>query len=181
MLFRQCLPPGPFHKGPAGPGKNPTEVQTKKIYDQEYKEVIARIENSLDLFLQGMAYQMILMSLLNPEIVLPPKVFREREGLPEVPPGHIPQPRDYMFDGTQGLVDLSWEQRVLVIQQDDIDKNPLYNQYPYQEADNYNDEGEEMEVDDRMPGNAGDACVAAGLSPAKYPGDPEKREVKDKS
>ena len=86
-----------------------------------------------------------------------------------------------MFDGTQGLVDLSWEQWVLVIQQDDIDKNPLYNQYPYQEADNYNDEGEEMEVDDQMPGNAGDARVAAGLSPAKYPGDPEKREVKDKS
>ena len=58
-------------------GKNLTEAQTKKIYDQEYKEVIARIENSLDLSLQGTAYQMIPTSLLNPEIVLSPKVFWE--------------------------------------------------------------------------------------------------------
>ena len=63
-------------------GKNPTEVQTKRVYDQEYEEVIAQIENSLDLSLQGTAYQMIPMSLLNPEIVLPPKVFRERRGPP---------------------------------------------------------------------------------------------------
>ena len=58
-------------------GKNPTEAQTKRVYDQEYEEVIAWIENSLDLSLQGMAYQMIPTSLLNPEIVLPPKVFQE--------------------------------------------------------------------------------------------------------
>ena len=56
-------------------GKNPTEAQTKRVYNQEYEEVIAQIENSLDLSLQGMAYQMIPTSLLNPEIVLPPKVF----------------------------------------------------------------------------------------------------------
>ena len=73
-------------------GKNPTEAQTKRVYDQEYKESIARIKNSLDLSLQGMAYQMIPTSLLNPEIVLPLKEFREREGLPEVPLGRIPQP-----------------------------------------------------------------------------------------
>ena len=58
-------------------GKNPTEVQTKKVYDQEYEEVIAQIKNSLDLSLQGTVYQMIPTSLLNPEIVLPPKVFQE--------------------------------------------------------------------------------------------------------
>ena len=57
----------------------------KQVYDQEYEELIARVENSLDLSLQGMAYQMIPMSLLNPEVVLPPKEFREREGLPESP------------------------------------------------------------------------------------------------
>ena len=66
-----------------------------------------------------------------------------------------------MFDGAQGLIDVSWEQRVPVIQQDEIDKNPLYTQYPYQEADEYDDEEEEMEVDDRMPGNARDAHMAA--------------------
>ena len=59
-----------------------------------------------------------------------------------------------MFDGTQGLVDLSWEQWVPLIQLDDVYKDPLYNQYPYQEADDYDDDEEEMEIDDRMPGNA---------------------------
>ena len=66
-----------------------------------------------------------------------------------------------MFDSTQGLVDISWEQRVPLIQLDDMDKDPLYNQYPYQEADDYDDEEEEMEIDDRMPGNTGDARMAA--------------------
>ena len=42
-----------------------------------------------------------------------------------------------------------------------MDKDPLYNQYPYQEADDYDDEEEEMEIDNRMPGNAGDARMAA--------------------
>ena len=135
-------------------GKNP-----KKVYDQEYEELIA--ENSLDLSLEGTAYPMVLTSLLNLEIVLPPKTFRELRGLLEVPPGCMPKPREYVFDGAHGLVDLSWEQRVPLIQQDDIDKNPLYNQYPYQEADDYDDEEEEMEIDDRMPGNARDARVAA--------------------
>ena len=141
-------------------GKNLTEVQTKRVYDQEYEELIAQIKNSLDLSLQGMVYQMIPMLLLNPEIVLPPKEFREQEGLPEVPPGHIAQPRYFMFDGAQGLVDISWEQRVPLIQLDDMDKDPLYNQYPYQEANDYDDDEEEMEIDDRMPGNAGDAHMA---------------------
>ena len=141
-------------------GKNPTEAQTKRVYDQEYEEVIARIENSLDLSLQGMVYQMIPTSLLNPKIVLPPKVFREREGLPEVPLDCIPQPLYYMFDGAQGLVDLSWEQWVPLIQPDDVNKDPLYNQYPYEEADDYHDKEEEMEIDDRMLGNAGDTRLA---------------------
>ena len=82
-------------------GKNPTKVQTKTIYDQEYEEVIARIENSLDLSHQGMAYPVVPTSLLNPEIVLPPRVFREQRGLLEVPPSHKPQPRDYTLDRAQ--------------------------------------------------------------------------------
>ena len=130
------------------------------MYDQEYEELIAQIENSLDLSLQGTAYQMIPMSLLNPEIVLPPKVFQEREGMPEVPPGRIPQPQSHTYDGAQGLVDLSWEQRAPVIEQDEIDKNPLYNKYLYQEVDDDDEEEEEMEVNKRMPDNAGDARAA---------------------
>ena len=57
-----------YHQGqfigdlPAGTRIQP-RVQTKRVYDQEYEELIARIENSLDLSLQGMAYQMIPMSL----------------------------------------------------------------------------------------------------------------------
>ena len=145
-------------------GRNLTKAQTKKIYDQEYEEVIARIENSLDLSLQSTVYSMVLISLLNAEIVLPPKTFQERQGLTEVPPGHMPQPHDYVFDSTQGLVNVSWLQRVPPIQPDNIDKNLLYNQYPYQEADDYDDDEEDMEVDDRMPGNAGDACVAVSTS-----------------
>ena len=69
-----------------------------------------------------------------------------------------------MFDGAQGLVDISWEQWVPLIQPDDVDKDPLYNQYPYQEVDDYDDEEEEMEMDDWMLGNAGDACMAPPTS-----------------
>ena len=69
-----------------------------------------------------------------------------------------------MFDSAQGLVDISWEQWVPLIQLDDMDKDPLYNQYPYQEADDYDDEEEEMEIDDRMLGNAGDARMATPIS-----------------
>ena len=66
-----------------------------------------------------------------------------------------------MFNGAQGLVDISWEQQVPLIQPDDMDKDLFYNQYPYQEADDYDDEEEEMEIDDQIPGNAGDTCMAA--------------------
>ena len=64
----------------------------------------------------------------------------------------------------QGLVDISWEQWVPSIQLDDMDKDPLYDQYPYQEVDDYDDKEEEMEIDDQMPGNAGDARMAAPTS-----------------
>ena len=50
------------------------------------------------------------------------------------------------------------------IQPDDVDKDLLYNQYPYQERDDYDDNEEDMEVDDRMLGGAGDACMAAPTS-----------------
>ena len=47
---------------------------------------------------------------------------------------------------------------------DDIDKDLRYNQYPYQEADEYEEDEEEMEVDDQTPGNAGDTPMAAPTS-----------------
>ena len=108
-----------------------------------------------------MAYTIIPTSLLNLEIVLHPKAFREREDMPEVPLGHIPQPRSYTFDGAQGLIDLSLDQWAPTIQQDEVDKNPLYSQYPYQEGDDYDNKEEEMDFDKRMLGNARDARVAA--------------------
>ena len=84
------------------------EAQTKKIYDQEYEVLVARIENTLDLSLQSMAYSMVPTSLLNPDIVLPPKIFWEQRELPDPPPGHMPPPWNFVFDGARGLVDLSW-------------------------------------------------------------------------
>ena len=52
-------------------------------------------------------------------------------------------------------------QWVPLLSQYDIDKDPRYNQYPYQEADKYDEEEEDMEVDDWAPGNAGAGCMAA--------------------
>ena len=68
-------------------GKLPTEEQSKKVYTQEYQEVVARIENSLDLTEESPSYPMVPTSLVNPDIVLPHNLFLERRGLPEIPPG----------------------------------------------------------------------------------------------
>ena len=40
------------------------------------------------------------------------------------------------------------------MQPDDIDRDPRYSQYPYQEADEYEEDEEDMEVDERAPGKA---------------------------
>ena len=58
-------------------GKPPTEDQSKKIYTQEYQEVVARIENSLDVMEESPSYSIIPTSLVNPDIVLPHRLFRE--------------------------------------------------------------------------------------------------------
>ena len=142
-------------------GKPPSEAQSKKIYDQEYEEVVARIKYSLNLTLQSPSYSVVLTSLLNPDIILPLRMYREQQGLPAPLLGHMLPPWSYELDGIEGLVDLSWMQQVQQIQQDDNDKDPLYNQYLYQEADDYDDDKEEMEVDDQPLGNAGNACPGA--------------------
>ena len=68
-------------------GKLPTEEQSKKVYTQEYQEVVTRVENSLDLTEESPSYSVVPTSLVNPHIVLPHSLFRERQGLPEIPPG----------------------------------------------------------------------------------------------
>ena len=74
-------------------GKPPTEDQSKKIYTQEYQEVVAQVENILDLMEESPSYSIVPTSLVNPDIVLPHSLFREHRGLPEIPPGCNPEPR----------------------------------------------------------------------------------------
>ena len=107
---------------------------------------------------------MVPISLINPDIILPTRLYKAQHGLTEQPPSHMPEPRVFNVDGTRGLVDLSLDQRVPPIQLEDIDKDPRYNQYPYQEADEYEEDEEEMEVDDQTPGNAGGTRMAAPTS-----------------
>ena len=57
------------------------------MYTQEYQEVVAQIENSLDLTEESPSYSVVLTSLVNPDIVLPHNLFQECQGLPEIPPG----------------------------------------------------------------------------------------------
>ena len=141
-------------------GKLPMKEQTQKIYNQEYKEVVAQIENTLDLTNESPTYPLVPTSLHNPEILLPLRMFWEQCGLPELPPSHMPGPREYEIDGAQGLIDLSWSQRTPQMQLDDIDRDPRYSQYPYQESDEY----KEDEEDEWGAGKTGSARMAAPTS-----------------
>ena len=123
--------------------------------------MVAWVENSLDLMEESPSYSVILTSLVNPDIVLPNSLFREHRGLPEIPPGHNPEPREYEMDGARGLIDLDWSQRTPIFHPDDIDRDPQFNQYPFQEGDDLDDNyEEEMEVKRRPSGGAGDAPMA---------------------
>ena len=64
------------------------------------------------------------------------------------------------MDGARGLVDLDWSQPTPIFQPDDIDRDPRYSQYPFQEGDDLDDDEEEMEVEGRLSGGAGDASMA---------------------
>ena len=164
-LLRRCYD-NVYHNGrligdlPAR-GKPLTEDQSKKIYTQEYQEVVARIENILNLTEESPSYSIIPTSLVNLDIVLPHRLFWERQGLPEIPPGLNPEPREYEMDGAWGMVDLDWSQRTPIFHPDDINRDPRFTQYPFQEGDDYEDDDEEnMEVESRPPGGAGDASIA---------------------
>ena len=148
-------------------GRSPhSEERTKLIYDQEYEELVHRLENMLDLTLESPSYSMVPTSLVNPDIVLPHHEFRKRRGLPELPPGRGPEQREYTMDGARGLVDLDWSQRTPIFHPDDIDRDPRFNQYPYPDDDLDYDDEEEMETDyqNAPPGGAGDTRVATPAS-----------------
>ena len=102
------------------------------------------------------------MSLINLDIVLPHHEFREHCGLPELPSGRGPKPREYVMDGVRGLVDLDWSQRTPIFHPDEIDRDPRFSQYPYQEDDPEYDDEEEMETEyQSVPqGGVGDATMA---------------------
>ena len=108
-------------------GKPPTEEQSKKVYTQEYQEVVARIENSHDLTEESPWYSMVPTSLVNLDIVLPHTLFLECRGLSEILPGRNPEPREYEMDGAG--------------------PDPWFTQYPFQEGDDLDDDDEEMEVE----------------------------------
>ena len=65
------------------------------------------------------------------------------------------------MDGAPGLIDLDWSQRMPIFHPDDIDRDPRLTQYPFQEGDILDDDDEEeMEVESRPSGGAGDASMA---------------------
>ena len=132
-----------------------------KVYTQECQEVVTRIENSIDLTEESPSYSIMPTYLVNPDIILPHSLFRERRGLLEIPPGRNPDPREYEMDGARGLIDLDWSQWTPIFHPDDIDRDPRFTQYPFQEADDLEDDDEEdMDVESRPLGGAGDASMA---------------------
>ena len=132
-----------------------------KVYTQEYQEVVTRVENSIDLTEGSPSYSVVPTSLINPDIVLPHSLFQECRGLPEILPGRNPEPREYEMDGVRGLIDLDWSQRMPIFHPDDIDCDPRFTQYPFQEGDDLDDyDKEEMEVESHPSGRAGDASMA---------------------
>ena len=142
-----------------------SKERTKLIYDQEYEELVHRLENMLDLTLESPTYSMVPTSLVNPDIVIPHHEFRKRRGLPELPPGRRPEQREYSMDRARGLIDLDWSQRIPIFHPDDIDWEPRFNQYPYPDDDlDYDDDEMETDYQNAPPGGAGNARVATPAS-----------------
>ena len=86
------------------------------------------------------------------------------------------------MDGVRGLVDLDWLERTPIFHPDDVDRDPRFNQYRYQEEEDYDEE--DMEINARPSGGASDApmgppmhtwqCLPATYSSrlAETPGSP---------
>ena len=123
--------------------------------------MVARVENSIDLAEESPSYSVVPTSLINPDIILPHSLFWEHRGLPEIPPGRNLEPREYEMDGVQGLIDLDWSQWTPIFHPDDIDRDPRFTQYSFQEGDDLDDyDEEEMEVESHLSGRACDTSMA---------------------
>ena len=64
------------------------------------------------------------------------------------------------MEGARGLIDLDWSQHTPIFHPDDIDRDPQFTQYPFQEGDNIDDNDEEMEFESRPSDGASDASMA---------------------
>ena len=59
------------------------------------------------------------------------------------------------MDGARGLIDLDWSQRTPIFHPDDINRDPRFTQYPFQEGDDLDDyDEEEMEVEESAVGQS---------------------------
>ena len=80
-----------------------SEERTKLINNQEYEELVHRLENTLDLTLESPSYSMVPTSLVNPDIVLPHQEFRKRHGLPELPSGRRTRAKRIQHGWSKGI------------------------------------------------------------------------------
>ena len=85
-----------------------------------------------------------------------PDEFATRQSIPPPAPGRVRPAQDYNVDGIISSVNVSWTQRIPGIVEDAIDKDPHYNQYPYQEG-NEEDYVEDMDVEEPTVPDAGAA------------------------
>ena len=58
-------------------GDHPLKDQSMKVYTQEYQEVVARVENSIDLMEESPSYSVVPTCLVSPDIILPHNLFQE--------------------------------------------------------------------------------------------------------
>ena len=107
-------------------------------------------------------------SLKNPDIILHPEEFAKRQNLPPPALGHVKSTWDYEVDGAVGTVDVSWSQRIPGIVEDTIDKDPCYNQYPYQEGDDLYYK-EDMDIEEALAADTGTSTSRVSRQPgAEY-------------
>ena len=72
------------------------------------------------------------------------------------------------MDGARGLIDLDWSQHTPIFHLDDIDRDPRFSQYPFQEGEDLNNDDEEMEDESRPSGGAADAPMAPPTGTRRY-------------
>ena len=70
------------------------------------------------------------------------------------------------MDGVRGLIDLDWSQRMPIFHPDDIDRDPRFTQYPFQEGDDLDDywQGGDGGWEPAVGHGAGDTSMAPPTS-----------------